>query len=410
MTHATSYYDIFQKIHFDQISLEQAWNITTGSSTVMVGVVDSGIDATHPALSNRINTSLSRDFTNPYYPKGIAGGLTDQVRGHGTAVAGVIGANGTGVIGINWNVTLISLKVFPDSGSNDWSYVRNAVDYATSAAIPILNMSVGGFNTDPVLEQYIKNYPGLAVCASGNEGENIGVYSFIPAAYNFSNVIAVGGTKYNSDSPADVSDWGAPAPGSYCPPLASCPGGSNFGDTTVDLFAPGTWITTTKASSNVNPPGYVTGASGTSFATPFVTGVAALMKSQSSYLSAYSIKKIINKTVDKGSNLTPPNSLAAYCKTGGRLNANAAVTFTASSWIPCRNGCLWQEQMCNANVSTNAGPLCSNECYNMAVISCGDPSDGLCLTWYQSCLSYCMTQAYNQCKNQSSSCVSACSN
>ena len=394
-----TYYDIFQKIPFDRISLEQAWNITTGSSTVKVGVVDSGIDATHPALSNRINTNLSRDFTDPYYPNGIAGGLTDQVSGHGTAVAGVIGANGTGVIGVNWDVTLVSLKVLPDYGSSYWSYVRNAVDYAISSAIPILNMSLGGFNTDPALKHFIDIYPGLAVCAAGNAGVDIGTYEYFPAAYsksvyNMKNVISVGATKYDSDSRADASDWPPPAPGD-CPTGATCLGGSNYGVTAVDLFAPGIVFTTVPSSYSAKV--------GTSFASPFVTGVAALMKSQASYLDAKSIKKIINKTVDTGSNLTPANSLAAYCKIGGRLNAYEALDFTANSWIPCYFTCVSYEQTC----TTYQPLICQNACEQQAIAAGCVPLQA-CLSMIQACYSSCM--AASPCYSLFDNCVANCSN
>lgn len=101
--------DYFAQFDLNQISAPDAWNITTGSGNVLVGVLDTGIDRTHPDLSSRVSTTLGKNFTDD----GL-GIFVDQV-GHGTHVAGIIGAagnNGTGISGVCWNVTMVSLKVF----------------------------------------------------------------------------------------------------------------------------------------------------------------------------------------------------------------------------------------------------------------------------------------------------------
>lgn len=112
---------------YDTIQLTEAWEITTGSSDVVVGILDSGIDSTHPDLQNRVDASLSFDFTGDV---DAPGGLTD-VFGHGTSMAGVIGAisnNGVGISGICQNVTLVSLKVLSDTGAGYSSDLARAIN------------------------------------------------------------------------------------------------------------------------------------------------------------------------------------------------------------------------------------------------------------------------------------------
>ncbi len=125
----------------NKISLPDAWGETTGSSAVYVGVIDTGIDASHPDLQNRINTELSRGFT-AY----ASDPLTDN-RGHGTKVAGIIGAEGDNSIGIAgtcWNVKLVSLRITAyDETQNkevlNSNAIIDAIDYANDVGIPILN-------------------------------------------------------------------------------------------------------------------------------------------------------------------------------------------------------------------------------------------------------------------------------
>ena len=358
-----------QKTAFDQINLEDAWDIATGSASVMVGVMDTGIDASHPALSNRINTSLHRDFSN-----GIQSGLPNNnalvdTNAHGTIVAGIIGANGkhpttgapTGIIGVNQNVTLVSLKVM--NGTNFWDAVRWAIDFATSNAIPILNFSGGGPQNINAVRTSIVNYPGLLVVPAGNTGVNIDNIQTYPASFKLNNIISVGGTKTGINLRAAATDW----PGFS---------GSSFGLNTVSLFAPGTGLVSTYPTHLTSPsgtPGYWTNTYATSYSTPFVTGVAALIRSQSNRLDNNSIKKIIMN------NVTNAPSLSSDCVSGGVVNAEAALNFTINSWIPCEWNC---RQDCVQQ--------CKDDCFESIV---QDPTcllnPGLCQIRYGECLAYC---------------------
>ena len=304
--------------YFDKIDLYDAWDITTGSSTVRVGVIDSGIDRTHPDLN--INTSLSKDYSTGIETSGTVDSL-----GHGTSVAGVIGAMGNNTVGISgvcWNVELVSLKIFQFSQFTYSSYAMNAIDYAASddANIDILNISAcwrGDETTEPiyydrVFNASISNFDGLVVCAAGNseaDEQCLDVIPRYPAAYNCSNIIAVGAsTRYDTKYTT-----------------------SNYSTTYVDLFAPGDGILTTFATNVCDDPtrhqfvqidhyedGYHRMCE-TSIATPFVTGVAALMLSINPNLTAVQLKDIITRTVD----IVP--ALENYCVSGGRLNAYKAV-------------------------------------------------------------------------------------
>ena len=189
------------------ISLPHAWNISTGSLSVMVGVIDTGIAAGHPSLSNRIHPSLNRDFTDDNFPNGLVTNppqdtLGNPHGGHGTAVAGIIGANtaltgnNQGVVGVNWNVTLVSLMAYSSIDGNGYSrWTRRAVDFATNQAIPILNHS-GGWNVhDFSLQTSITNYPGLYVTIAGNNASNNDAVPFYPSNYNLPNLISVGASN-----------------------------------------------------------------------------------------------------------------------------------------------------------------------------------------------------------------------
>ena len=299
--------------HYDQqvvplysTYLPQAWDVITGppvgSPPVKVAVMDTGIDADHPALTDRVDRAASRDYSD-YILTGVINhngyrGITDY-KGHGTHVAGIIGANGTGVIGTIWNVTLVSLQLSGESHISMNSTVRYAVDYATSANIPIVNFS--GYlherSSDTNCYAAIKNYPGLFVTCAGNtppNGNDNDKFPQYPASFDLDNMIVVGALNLDCTARASFSNWGK---------------------TSVDLFAPGTSIYSTYPVAK----GSYIQDSGTSMAAPFVSGVAALLKTMNPNLSALEIKAII---LNNAENVT---ALSTSCVTGGRLNALSAV-------------------------------------------------------------------------------------
>lgn len=283
----------------DKIDLPNAWDIDTGSSSVFVGVVDSGIDNTHPDLVNRVNTSLSKDFSDDL-GQFDSNPFEDNV-GHGTHVAGIIGAEGNnniGIVGVCWNVSLVSLKVTNEGEGYYRDKVAEAIQYAELNSIPILNISLG-LGPDDDMADAVENYSGLIVCSAGNSGVDIdNRYNYkYPACYPNDNVLTVG---------ASTSD----------DKLASF---SNYGLTNVDIFAPGESILSTYPLVFEDYLGYIY-MSGTSMAAPFVTGVAALLLSHDSTLTANSIKETILNNYDE------VDELSDKCVTGGRLNAYKALS------------------------------------------------------------------------------------
>lgn len=292
-----------------KISLPSAWNITTGSSSVTVGILDTGIDFDHPDLENQLDLNLSKNFVDGSSYSTI----TNHPGNHGTATAGIIGAqenHGTCITGVCWDVTLISLRVLKESilgkVTGESSDIIEAIQYAESVGIDILNYSGGtlGLTTDEatLMYQAVQNYSGLLVCAAGNKQSDNDEVPVYPANLPYSNVISVGAST-NSDqiwANLNIND-----PNNL---------GSNYGDYSVDLFAPGEGI-----NSTIVGDGYASN-SGTSFAAPFVTGVAALMLSIHPQLTPAQIRAAIINSVDE---------VAAFehlCLSGGRLNAYKALS------------------------------------------------------------------------------------
>lgn len=292
----------------DKINLPDAWKITTGSKSVKVGVIDSGIKADHPDLKDNVDSELSKSFVEGTDDSDAL----EDVFGHGTHVAGIIGAVGNNSIGVSgtcWNVDLVSLKVLDDNGvcgnSNDKiSGVINAINYAKANNINILNFSIAlVVPKSKAFEETINNYPGLFVCAAGNELFNIDTAGqkrrIYPSIYTSDNIVSVAASNSNDKI------W-------YVEKFQQ---GSNYGIVSVDLAAPGADIYSTYTADD---KAYVN-MSGTSMATPYVTGVAALIQSKYQNISTKATKKAILDGVDKSS------YWSQYVKTGGRLNAYKAL-------------------------------------------------------------------------------------
>ncbi len=299
-----------QQSVFEKIELFDAWDTTTGSSNVKVGVIDTGIYKDHPDLTSNVNTSLGcgSDYSSdPYY--------IGDTQYHGTMVAGIIGAkgnNGIGISGVCQNVSLVSLRadgnVFDAREGmylEDADCVIKAIVYATNNNIPILNFSGGFYGDDELrrdrMKNAINNYKGLLIVGSGNKNLDVDSTAMYPQDFDCDNMIVVGAVNRND------TKWSL----------------SNYGSTTVDLFADGNNIETTFPYESYTYAEQelqnVYFSSGTSLAAPFVTGVAALILSKCPTLSAAELKGFILDNVDVVS------SLAGKCVTGGRLNAKKAV-------------------------------------------------------------------------------------
>jgi subtilisin family serine protease len=294
------------------VDAKEAWS-TTGSPTTVVAVTDEGVDVNHPDLRGNIWVNVDEipgdgiDDDRNGYVDDVNGwdfahddaSVYDAADGdnHGTHVAGTIAAqgnNGTGVTGVNWLAGIMALKFLGPNGGYTSDAVE-ALNYAVANGAKISNNSWGGGGSSVALQQAISKADAaghLFVAAAGNDGTNNDVTPHYPSNYTNANIISVAAT--------DDRDT-----------LASF---SNFGASSVDLAAPGVNILSTL-------PGNRYGSySGTSMATPHVTGVAALLKGQNPTLSDGQLKAQILQFVES------KNSLQDKVATGGRLNAAAALT------------------------------------------------------------------------------------
>lgn len=300
----------------------EAWAAgNTGSSDVYVGIIDEGYMYTHSDLAANVGKNPGETAGNGKDDDG--NGLVDDVYGwdfagnnntvfdgagddHGTHVAGTIGAvggNSKGVAGVCWNVKMLNAKFLGSTGGTTANAIK-AVDYFTNLKnkglnIVATNNSWGGGGYSQGLYDAISraNTAGiLFIAAAGNNGTNNDVTASYPSNYTLDNVIAVAAT---------TSTGG----------LASF---SQYGATTVDLGAPGNgiWSTIPKSSKGKVVESYAS-YSGTSMATPHVTGAAALYKASHSTATAADIKTAILGSV------IATSSLNGKCVTGGRLDVSS---------------------------------------------------------------------------------------
>lgn len=306
------------------IGATSAWDITTGNKANVVAVIDTGIDYTHLDLAANIWTAPSQfnvtingvTITCPAGSHGFNAirNTCDPMddNGHGTHVSGTIGAvgnNGIGVAGVNWNASIMGAKFLDARGSG---YLSDAVEamqfviqaraiFGNKANVRVLSNSWGGGGFSQALLDEINSANAadmLFVAAAGNDGsDNDGIRSY-PSGYESSNVVAVAATN-NRDLLASFS---------------------NYGLTTVDLGAPGVDVASTSKGSYY----YM---SGTSMATPHVSGAAALILSKCS-LNTAQLKAIILDNTD------PISSLSGKTVTGGRLNVYKAISACSTPPAP----------------------------------------------------------------------------
>jgi subtilisin family serine protease len=273
------------------VNAEAAWGITTGSGSIKVGVIDTGIDFTHPDLDTQIDQADGANFVDP--PKQP---IDDQ--GHGTQVSGVIGAitnNSVGVAGVDWSAALVPVRVCFKKNSAPSCPVDELADgiaYAGQLGLKVANVSINLRRGSSTLKAAIDGAPNtLFVVTAGNQGSDLDSTPQYPCAYPDANLICVTAT----DQFDTLASFG------------------NFGVNTVALAAPGVNIYTTNflPASGASTYGY---KSGTSYATAFVTGAAALLWSISPNSSVAAVKAALLGGVD----VKP--GLAGKVSTGGRLD------------------------------------------------------------------------------------------
>lgn len=311
------------------IDAPEAWDLCTGNHDVRVGVIDTGIDYTHPDLESNIWANpgetgvdgLGRDkrsngqdddgngFIDDWHGWDFCNDDNDPMDDHyhGTHCAGTIGGignNAVGVAGVCWQVSLVGLKFLSSGGSGTMSDAMEAVYYATALGLDLTSNSWGGGGHSDEFREALLDADAhglLFVAAAGNDGADNDVNPLYPASYDCSNVIAVAAIDH-SDALA---------------------GFSCYGRTSVDLGAPGVYIGSACPLKYAAAEGFADNPyiaiSGTSMATPHVAGACALVKAYVPQLTHREIKETILEAAD------PLKVLAGKCVTGGRLNVYHAL-------------------------------------------------------------------------------------
>lgn len=338
-----------------KISAPQAWETATGSPTVVIANIDTGTKLNHEDLAANLwtnqgevpNNGVDDDnngYIDDYYGYDFFFNDPDpsDEHNHGTHTAGTMGAvgnNGVGVVGVNWNVKIMSIKIYNNTGFGTTSAMLiNAYNYVRmmklrGVNIRVTNNSYGGCDEACGFDQATKDAIDalgdagvLQVFSAGNEGNNTDVLPSYPAAYNSPSIISVANST--STDGRNTS--------------------SNFGLSSVDLAAPGTSILSTIMSAS----NYGT-FSGTSMSAPHVAGAAALLASHRPDLTPASLKATLLNTVDQ---LPAWNGLV---KTGGRLNvARALEQITECSFQISENSIFVPTKGGQISLSVNAPANC----------------------------------------------------
>jgi hypothetical protein len=306
------------------IDAQEAWSVSTGSPNVVVAVIDTGVDLSHPDLAANIWVNQGENCpgcrTNGVDDDG--NGYVDDWRGwdfvngdnnptddmgHGTHVSGTIAAvgnNGLGIAGVTWSTKIMPLKFLSSAGTGTVADAISAILYANANGAVILNSSWGGDDFSQALLDAIEQtdaHGALFVAAAGNSYVNTDLEPNYPSDYEAANVVSVGATDQ-----FDHKAWF-----------------SNYGTRTVDLGAPGTNIYSTWLGGSYRFQ------DGTSMATPHVSGAAALAKAVFPGASGVGLKALLLRTVD------PLSALSGTSRTSGRLNVNRAATCLGlpEAWI-----------------------------------------------------------------------------
>ena len=310
------------------INVDEAWESYSDSGKeVIVAIVDTGIDYTHEDLSGNIWTNNGEIANNGIDDDG--NGYVDDVYGwnfynnsnkvyngseddHGTHGAGTIIAsadNGKGIAGVvqSENVKVMSVKALGGrDGAGSTASVIQAIQYAEANGADICNLSLGTSNNDNALYQTIANSNMLFVVAAGNDSQNTDQRASYPASYDLENLISVGNLNY--DGTLHYS--------------------SNYGENTVDIAAPGSYILSTTTNNGYS---YMTG---TSMSAPFVSGAAALIYSHYGDISLANVKEILLSSVAE------LEALDGDVTSGGMLDLGSALNFNLESL----SGEEWKEK------------------------------------------------------------------
>ncbi|MEI6240654.1 MAG: S8 family peptidase, partial [Planctomycetia bacterium] len=348
------------------IDAPAAWDITTGSRSTVVAVIDSGVDYNHPDLAANMwknpgeipGDKIDNDgngFVDDVYGWDFVNNDADPMddNDHGTHCSGTIGAvgnNTVGVVGVNWQVSIMALKAFSASGTGSTSAEISCVNYATmmrrdhGVNIVATNNSWGGGGYDQTLKDAIDagGQAGiLFIAAAGNSSTDNDTTPHYPSSYTSDAIIAVAATD-SSNKLASFSCYGA---------------------TSVDIGAPGAGILSTTPNNTYST------FSGTSMATPHVTGIVALLASAYPNATASQIKAAIL------SSAVPIPALAGKVATGGLANAPAALAALgaiAGSGTIKAGGLVTLTAVGDITANTSAGQLAATSGGALDVTQSGD--------------------------------------
>jgi subtilisin family serine protease len=300
------------------INAPEAWDIATGTGGIVVAVIDTGVDYTHPDLSDNMWIN-EPEFTGKPGVDDDGNGYIDDIYGydfvnndgdpmddyyHGTHCAGTVGAvgnNAIGVTGVCWSLKIMAVKFLDSSGSGTTADAISSIQYAMDMGARVMSNSWGGTGYDEGLKDAIDaaGRAGIVfVAAAGNDNVNNDTSPHYPSSFNSENIIAVMATdKY--DAKASFS---------------------NYGPVSVDLGAPGVDIL------SCEPGGGYRFLQGTSMATPHVAGACALLLSVNPLLEYKELKDTLIQTVD--------TTLPGLCVSNGRMNLHRALrNIKPASWL-----------------------------------------------------------------------------
>lgn len=284
----------------------EAWDVQRSASNIIVAIVDSGVRYTHEDLTGNLWQN-PRDGTYGFNALTGAANPWDDF-GHGTHLAGIMGAmtdNAKGIAGVAWHLQIMACKFLDATGNGFNSDAVACLEFARTNGARILNLSWGGASFSAAISNALWQARAdgiIVVAAAGNDARDIDVTPFYPASIALDNIVAVGAATRTD------AIWNL----------------SNYGATSVDLFAPGAAIYSTGSASD---NAYLS-RDGSSMAAAWVTGGLALMLEQAPQASVSEHIGRLLAAVDR------PPALAGKCVTGGRFNLRKALDWPTLTATP----------------------------------------------------------------------------